>query len=341
MRIWIDLGNSPHVPFFSAISRELKLRGHEIVWTARDYAQTVEIAANSGLDPTVFGKHGGGNLLSKATNFTTRVWDLARWARGRDIGLVLSHNSQEPLIVARLLGIRSANLMDYEHHPGNHLSFRTARRLIVPKCFPSEALRRFGAFEQKVRRYDGIKEDVYLADFEPDPTFTDVLREIGVAQNDILVVIRPHAPEALYHRGIANTLVNEAINFLSGTSRCKAIVLPRKPEQGKRILAENPNANIIIPETALDGSNLIAAADLVISGGGTMNREAAALGVPAGTIFAGKPAAVDEYLIAEKRMFSIESFADLEKLRVDKKPARIPRLESQVKKQVVNLMLEE
>jgi predicted glycosyltransferase len=341
MRIWIDLGNSPHVPFFSAISRELELRGHEVVWTARDYAQTVEMAANAGLNVTVFGRHGGKNLLSKATNFATRVWDLSRWARRSRIDLVLSHNSQEPLVVARLLGIRSANLMDYEHHPGNHLSFRMAKRLIVPKCFPTHALQRFGASEKKVRRYEGIKEDVYLADFEPDSKFEDRLDEMGVVRDDILVVIRPHAPEALYHRGITNSLLSGAINLLSGTPRCKVILLPRKPAQAKQLLAEHPNANIIIPDTALDGANLIAAADLVISGGGTMNREAAALGVSAATIFAGKPAAVDEYLIAEKRMLSIESTSDLEKLPVEKKGTRTPRRESQVRKQVVDLMLEE
>jgi hypothetical protein len=231
--------------------------------------------------------------------------------------------------------------MDYEHHPGNHLSFRTAKRIVVPECFPTDAIRRFGASGKKVRRYNGIKEDVYLADFRPDPEFGNTLMEIGIDDDDILVVIRPHAPEALYHRGIANRLLNEAIDLLSSEQRCKIILLPRKAYQGKQIQEENPSVNIIIPEHALDGSNLIAAADLVISGGGTMNREAAALGVPAATIFAGKPAAVDEYLIAEQRMLSIRSTEDLKKLPIAKREARQPRGEDHVRKQVVDLILEE
>jgi predicted glycosyltransferase len=340
MRIWIDLGNSPHVPFFSALSRELSSRGHDILWTARDYAQTVELAAEAGIDATVFGKHGGKHLVNKGAEFASRVWNLTRWARGRSIDLVLSHNSQEPLVVARLLGLDSVNMMDYEHHPGNHLAFRTAKRLLVPNCFPAASLRRFGASEKKVRRYNGIKEDVYLADFVPDPNFHEVLYKFGVERDDVLVVIRPHAPDALYHRGIANRLLSEALLFLSADPGCKVILLPRKPEQGQQLREENTNADIIIPDKALDGANLIAAADLVISGGGTMNREAAALGVPAATIFAGEPAAVDQYLISEDRMSMITSAEDLEHLRVVKKGERKPRAENDVRAQIADLILE-
>lgn len=340
MRLWIDLGNSPHVPFFRALSREFEMRGHEIIWTARDYAQTVELANIAGLDPTVFGTHGGKNIVSKGLRFVSRVLELLRWARGRKIDLVISHSSQEPLVVARILGIRSVNIMDYEHHPGNHLSFRMAKRVIVPEVFPIAALRRFGVAEAKVRRFVGIKEDVYLSDFEPNETFSDELLALGVSHDDILVIVRPHAPEALYHRGVANQLLSAALDKFAATSGCKVILLPRKQSQGDKLRAEHPNANIIVP-AALDGANLIAAADLVISGGGTMNREAAALGVPVATIFAGKPAAIDEYLISENRMIKIESIADLGSLTLQKKPIRKPRREHKVRKQVADLILDE
>lgn len=340
MRIWIDLGNSPHIPFFHALSGEFVERGHEIVWTARDYAQTVELAEKAGLDPVVFGIHGGKNVVSKAVKFASRVLELRKWAAGKKIDIALSHNSQEPLVVARLLGMRSVNLMDYEHHPGNHLSFRTAKRLVVPKSFPDAALRKFGVAESKVRRFDGIKEDVYLADFQPDEQFPSVLEALGVLSDNILVVIRPHAPEALYHRGVANQLLSEIIEKFAATPGCKIILLPRKTYQGEELRRAHPHANIIIPDAVLDGANLIAAADLVISGGGTMNREAAALGVPMATIFAGKTAAIDEYLIKENRMTRIDSSADLDRLTLKKKPARDPRRNNDVKKQVVDLILE-
>ncbi|MBK7391829.1 MAG: DUF354 domain-containing protein [Chloracidobacterium sp.] len=340
MRIWIDLGNSPHIPFFLALSKEFVERGHEIVWTARDYAQTVEMAKMAGLDPTVFGIHGGKNIVSKAVKFASRVLELRKWAAGKKIDLALSHNSQEPLVVARLLGIRSVNLMDYEHHPGNHLSFRTAKKLVVPQSFPDAALRKFGVTESKVRRFDGIKEDVYLADFEPDEQFPDVLAPLGVSGDDKLVVIRPHAPEALYHRGVANQLLSEALEKFAAVPGCKIILLPRKTYQGDDLRREHPHANIIIPDRVLDGANLIAAADLVISGGGTMNREAAALGVPVATIFAGKTAAIDEYLISENRMMRIDSSADLDLIPLRKKPARNPRRNNEVRRQVADLILE-
>ena len=340
MRIWIDLGNSPHVPFFLALSKEFVGRGHEIVWTARDYAQTVELAKKASVDPAVFGTHGGKNVVSKAMKFASRVLELKQWAANKKIDLALSHNSQEPLVVARLLGIKSVNLMDYEHHPGNHLSFRTAKRLVVPQSFPTEALRKFGVPESKVRRFDGIKEDVYLADFQPDDQFSSVLLSLGVSGDDILVVIRPHAPEALYHRGVANQLLSEALEKFAAVPGCKIILLPRKSYQGDDLRREHPHANTIIPDGVLDGANLIAAADLVISGGGTMNREAAALGVPVVTIFAGKTAAVDEYLINENRMIRIESSADLDRITLKKKPARDPRRNNATRRQVADLILE-
>lgn len=339
MKIWIDLGNSPHVPFFHALAAEFSDRGHEIVWTARDYAQTVELAKKAGIDAAVFGTHGGKSVLAKAAKFAKRVLDLAVWARGRKIDLVVSHNSQEPLIAARLLGIRGVNLMDYEHHPGNHLSFRAARRVIVPVAFPDDALEKFGAVK-KARKFDGIKEDVYLADLDPDPGFAAELSNFGIDLDDILVVVRPHAPEALYHRKYENELLSRLIDHLASFERVKIILLPRKDYQGKQMKLDHPQANVIIPQFVLDGSNLIAAADLVVSGGGTMNREAAALGVPAYTVFAGKPAAIDEYLMSEGRLRRFESEAEVDEFIPLKKTSISPRKRTDIRSLVAELILE-
>ena len=339
MKIWIDLGNSPHVPFFNALASEFNARGHEIVWTARDYAQTVDLAKMSGIDAKVFGTHGGKNVVAKAAKFKKRVLDLVLWARGRQIDLVVSHNSQEPLIAARLLGIRSVNLMDYEHHPGNHLSFRAAQRVIVPAAFPDEALKKFGAL-RKTRKFDGIKEDVYLADFESDPSFADELAAIGISADDILVVIRPHAPEALYHRKYQNDLLGRLIDRLASFDRVKIILLPRKDNQGAQMRLDHPQPNVVIPQAVLDGSNLIAAADVVISGGGTMNREAAALGVPAYTVFAGKQAAIDEYLVSEGRLSRLETEGGVDAFIPTKRDSTSLRKRTSVRSQVADLILE-
>lgn len=338
MLIWIDLANSPHVPFFRALIPEFERRGHRVLLTARDFAQTVELARAAGLEPEVLGVHGGGRLSGKFGNLIGRAAALARWARGRKIELAVSHNSYSQAAAARALGIKSVTLMDYEHQPANHLAFRLASRVIVPKAFPDEALRRFGAKERKVRRYSGTKEDVYLADFAPDPRFEKTLRGLGVSASDVLVIVRPPAREALYHR-FENELFDELVERLCARTEVKALLLPRTEAQRALYLAREC-ANMIVPREALDGSNLIAHADLVISAGGTMNREAAALGVPAATIYAGKWAAIDEALVTEGRLIRISTRKDLDSLPVKKKEGAIARRATHVRAEVADLILD-
>src|SRR5436305_6155940 len=202
MRIWIDLANSPHVPFFRALIPEFVAHGHQVEITARDFAQTVELAMKAGMIPHVLGGHGGGSIAGKAGNLVGRAAALRKWARDRGFDLAVSHNSYAQIAAAAALGIKTVTLMDYEHQPANHLAFRLASRVVVPRAFPEDALRRFGARASKVRRYEGIKEDVYLADFAPDPQFAARLREqFGVdTARDTLIVVRPPARDALYHR---------------------------------------------------------------------------------------------------------------------------------------------
>ncbi|MFN2453438.1 MAG: DUF354 domain-containing protein [Pyrinomonadaceae bacterium] len=342
MRIWIDLANSPHVPFFRALIPEFVERGHSVEITARAFAQTVEMAEAAGLEATVIGAHGGGKLGKKAGNLVGRAMALARWAcGGRSVGsrfdLAVSHNSYAQIAAARSLGIKSVTLMDYEHQPANHLAFRLATTIVVPRVFPESALLRAGARAAKVRRYNGIKEDVYLADFVPDPQFMQELNRLGVESRDVLVVLRPPAREALYHR-FDNELFDECIARLRPRSDVKMILLARSAMQREKYAAQ-ASANLILPTTALDGANLIAAADLVVSAGGTMNREAAALGIPVATIYAGRWAAVDEQLVREDRLRRIHSRADLEALPVRKKPDACARRVVGVRKQVTELIL--
>src|SRR5438552_2198542 len=176
MRIWIDLANSPHVPFFRALIPEFVAREHQVEITARDFAQTVELAMKAGMTPHVIGGHGGGSITGKAGNLVGRATALRKWARDRGFGLAVSHNSYAHIAAAASLGIKSVTLMDYEHQPANHLAFRLASRVIVPRAFPSAELRKYGASMRKVKRYDGMKEDVYLADFEPDSSFEQTLQ---------------------------------------------------------------------------------------------------------------------------------------------------------------------
>jgi predicted glycosyltransferase len=338
MRIWIDLANSPHVPFFRALIPEFVERGHQVEITARDFAQTIELAAKAGMTPHVVGGHGGGSFTGKAGNLVGRAAALRKWARDRGFDLALSHNSYAQIAAAAALGIRSVTLMDYEHQPANHLAFRLASRVIVPRVFPSAELRKYGASTRKVKRYEGTKEDVYLADFTADADFAGSLRALGVSEEDVLVVARPPAREALYHR-FENELFDELLVGLSSREGAKIILLPRSDAQRAEYEARKI-ANVITLRETLDGSNLVAHADLVISAGGTMNREAAALGVPAASVYAGRWAAIDEELMREGRLQRINSREDIESLVVRKKPKANPRNAKDVRAEVTRLILE-
>src|SRR5260221_1409197 len=286
MRICIDLATSPHVPFFRALIPEFVARRHQVEITARDFAQTVELALNAGMTPHVIGGHGGASITGKAGNLIGRAPGLRKWGRDRGFDLAVSHNSYAHIAAAAALGIKSVTLMDYEHQPATHLAFRLASRVIVPRAFPAAELKKYGASTRKIKRYEGTKEDVYLADFVPDAAFAETLRGLGVGQGDVLVVARPPAREALYHR-FENELFDDLITNISSRSDVKIILLPRSELQ-RANYEKRRIENLVMPREALDGGNVIAAADLVISAGGTMNREAAALRVPAGRVDSAK-----------------------------------------------------
>jgi predicted glycosyltransferase len=338
MRIWIDLANSPHVPFFRSLANEFTRRNHEVVVTARAFAETVELAEAAGFAPQVIGGHGGGKLSGKAGNLVQRAMALARWARGRDLDLALSHNSYSQILAARALSLKSVTLMDYEHQPANHLAFRLASRIIVPRAFPEASLSRFGATAAKVKRYDGIKEDVYLADFQSDPEFEKQLRALGISMTDVLVAVRPPASEALYHR-FENALFDQLLERLSATPSVKIVLLPRNDAQ-RKIYSARAGSQLILPLGPIDGGNLIAHSDLVVSAGGTMNREAAVLGIPAASIYLGEWAAIDEELVREGRLRRISTLEDLRELPVQKKVTATARRAVHVATEVVDLILE-
>jgi len=336
MRIWIDLANSPHVPFFKALVTRFVAQGHDIETTAREFAETIPLADAAGFNPHVIGVHAGRAVSAKAGGLVSRAWALMRWARKRKFDLAISHNSYSQILAARALRLKTVTLMDYEHQPANHLAFRFASRIIVPASFPAARLRRYGAAVGKVRRYQGTKEDVYLADFQTDPLFAARLCELGVNPDNVLVLMRPPAHDALYHR-FRNTLFDEALTMLLAKDNVQVILLPRNEAQRSEYARVE---RLVIPAAPLDGANLIAASDLVISAGGTINREAAALGVPAASIYAGRWAAVDEELIKEGRLRRISSSDEVRNLPVQKKGSLNPRRSRAVIEEIVRLVFE-
>jgi predicted glycosyltransferase len=314
--LWLDLANSPQVLFFRPLIAYWKAQGHTVTITSRPYAQTIELCDRLGLDHTPIGVHGGRDLWRIGGALLRRAQALRQWARARPFGLAVSHNSYGQLMAARSLGLRASTTMDYEFQSANHLAFRLAHRIVVPETFPERALRRFGA-GKRVRRYHGIKEQLYLADFTPDPGFRSTL---GVNDDSILVVLRPAADWALYHR-FENPIAGALLDRLLAEPNVTVLFLPRVPSQGDAARALH-RPNLHVPDHALDGPQLLAAADAVFSAGGTMAREAAVLGTPAYSLFAGARPAVDELLVREGRLSILRTRDDIERLTVARKTRR-------------------
>jgi predicted glycosyltransferase len=302
MRVWVDLTNSPHVLVLRPVIAALERRGAEVLVTARDFAQTLELCERFGIAHEPIGRHRGGRRSAKALGFAARSLALARWARGRRFDLALGHGSNDVTAAAALLRIPCATAFDYEWARVQHtVNCRLARTVVVPDAIPPARVARYGAGPDKLRRYPGIKEEYYLADFEPDPA---VLDELGLDRSRPIVVVRTPPEVSLYHR-FASPLFAAVLERLRGE---QAVVLPRTPEQRAELARAG---GFLMPERAIDAQSLIALADLVISAGGTMNREAAALGTPAWTTFEGRLGAVDERLIGEGRLRRLERAGDV------------------------------
>jgi hypothetical protein len=307
VRVWVDISNSPQVPFFVPLVARLRDRGHDVRVTTREFAQTTELLALHALDHDVVGPgHGGAGRLGKTRSMLGRLRALRQFASGHDFDLALSHASHELPMVARALGVPSSYAFDYEFARTQHrFGCRAARRVVVPDAIPQHRLDRLGARPGKVRRYPGLKEEYYLHGFSPN---AGVLTALGLDRDRVLVVLRTPPDVSLYHRH-ANTLFGSVVERLAESDDVSAVVLPRTPEQREE-LARDPR--LVVPEHAVDAQSLVALADLVVSAGGTMNREAAALGVPVYTTFAGQLGAVDEALVRDGRLRVLTNASELE-----------------------------
>jgi predicted glycosyltransferase len=310
VRVWIDLTNSPHVLVMRPVIEALEREGHEVRVTARDFAQTLGLLQRLQIPHTAIGRHRGERLAAKAGGLALRSAALTRWARGEErFDIALGHGSNDVSVAAAVLGIPSATTFDYEWATvQHHVNCRLARAVVVPDAIPPERLERYGA-RGKVRAYEGLKEEYYLADFEPDPA---VLTQLQLDPQRPIVVVRTPPEVSLYHR-FENDLFGRMLEWLrdaaAGGEGTQAVVLPRTATQRAQLREEG---GFTVPEHAIDAQSLIAHADLVISAGGTMNREAVALGVPVYSTFEGRLGALDERLIAEGRLRKLADPAQID-----------------------------
>jgi predicted glycosyltransferase len=307
MRVWVDLTNSPHVVIFAPLIRRMRARGWDVEVTARAFAQTLQLLELHGIEHTVVGHHGGGSRVGKARAATGRVGAMIRFGRRRRFDRAIAHGSTDLPMASRVLRIPNTTMFDYEFAKLQHsLNCRLATRVLIPDAIPADRVAGYGAKPPKLVTYPGLKEEYYLADFEPDP---EVPRRLGFGGSRIAVVLRPPADVALYHR-FENPLFDELLEHLGRREDVHGVVLPRTPQQADRI-RRLALPSLVVPERAVDGQSLVAGADLVVSAGGTMNREAVVLGTPVYTTFAGRLGGVDERLVAEGRLRPLRSLADL------------------------------
>jgi uncharacterized protein len=298
MRIWVDMSAPAHVLVLRPIIERFRQAGHEVEVTSREYTQTQELLDLHGIEHNPIGRHGGASRARKLVRLIHRTSRMRRFGKGRGFGLALGHGSYDVAMAARWLGIPEANMHDYEYaSTQHHIGCRLATRVIFPDAVPAERLRRFGVGPEKLRQYPGLKEEYYLADFEPDP---GALERLGVDTGRIVVIVRPPPDVSLYHRK-SNPLFPQVLAHVGNLPEVHAVVLPRTGAQ-RAYVKSLALPSVIVPEQTVEAQSLIALADLVVSAGGTMNREAAALGTPVYTTYGGRLGGVDEALIRSGRL---------------------------------------
>jgi len=303
VKVWIDLDNTPHVPFFIPIIGELKKRGFEVVLTARDAFQVCELADKYGLKYTKIGRHYGKNRFMKIAGLLWRSMQLLPfYLRHRPV-LALSHGARSQTLLCNAVGIPTIGITDYEH--ARSIPLARPKWLIVPESLFGY---NFWIKSNRLRLYRGIKEDVYVSRFWPDPS---LVKKLGLSENDIIITVRPAANEAHYYNPESDKLLEEFMTRVSGISGVRIVLLPRNHQQEEAIRAAHPDwfteEKTMVPPHAIDGLNLLWISDLVVSGGGTMNREASALRIPVYSIFRGKAGNVDLMLEREGRLVMIHN----------------------------------
>jgi predicted glycosyltransferase len=332
VRIWVDLTAPAHPIVMRPIIERMRRAGHEVDVTARDYAQTLALCERLGLRPRVVGAHGGARRARKLISLASRSATLWRLGRRRRYDLAVAHGSNDLAIVAAALRIPAVDMFDYEWASLQHtIGCRPARRVLTPDAIPPERLRRYGVTADKLAQFPGLKEEYYLADFEPDRGLLDAL---GLDAERVLIAVRPPPDVSLYHRK-ANRLFPQVLDHIGRDPNVQAVVLPRTDQQ-QRFLRWLNLPSLVVPGEAVDGQSLVALVDLVVSAGGTMNREAVALGTPVYTTYGGRLGGVDESLIRAGRLRPLTDPRAIELTKRDGSAA-VHRRDPQL---LVDLMLE-
>ena len=313
--IWIDFENAPHVWVLSPIMRHLAEKGHPIILTARDFSCTVELSHRLGYQVEVIGQPGTGkNKLAKALRVLERALrlylHLSTLKKG--IGLALSHGSRSQILAAHYLGLQVLSLDDYEFSDQSLIRF--VDHLLVPFPIPKVT---WGKYSNRVEHYPGLKEELYLCNFKPTSDGFETLETI----DKVKILFRPEGPFSHYRSSQSKILYNAILEFVSSQPEGFLVLMPRDKDQSNDLvyICKKKGIQYWLPDEVVDGPALISKVDVMISGGGTMTREAAVMGVPSYSFFCGKWGAVDRYLETKGKLFRISSPDDLKVVQLEKR----------------------
>lgn len=322
MKFWVDMDNAPHVHVLRPIIVELQRRGHQVAISARDYGQTIPLLKMYGLEFKQIGRHSGKNKVGKYIAFVARSCSLLIWAIGKRFDAIICHGSRAVFPAARLIGVPLIVLGDYEHASLPRFMCHWIRLMLVPDVMPASVLTAKGIPACRVHGYPGLKEDLYVHDFQPNPLFA---QEMGIQRDRVLILLRPPATMAHYAVKASERLFYEVLAYLSSREDVQVVLLPRTRGQSEKLrsyLRKQGYANILIPEKVYNGPSLIWYSDLVISGGGTMNREASSLGVPVLSIFQGRIGAVDRHLVEAGKLMHAATIQQVKSIPLVKSSKR-------------------
>lgn len=345
MTIWIDLDNSPHVPLFAPIIRHYRESGVNVTVTAREHAQTVELLDLHGFGGTytVIGKHHGRNKLAKAWGLIVRASQLGSFIADlkKRPRVAVSHGSRSMVLAARWLRIPVITMYDYEWTE-TRIFNRFSTKVLVPDAIPDSVLDDIGLSSARRVRYGGIKEELYLRTYRPNDGFRkELLAKYNVPEDILLAVVRPPATTANYHDARGEALFDAILDRLGSANDVFTAITPRTAEQADKIrhavgTKGDLTGKFVILDAAVDGLDLINSADLVISGGGTMNREAVLLGVPVYSFFAGRKGSLDKQMESEGLITFISDKSDVTRIRLERRRAAETRpLTDRVEKSVI------
>ena len=309
MRVWVDLTNTAHPVVLKPLVDVLEERGDEVLLTARPLSHTLELLDDWGHAYTALGEYGGAKRVDKAKQAARRAALMTKWGRKHGpFDAAIAHGSTDLPVASRLLRIPNTTMFDYEWATAQHsVNCRLANRVLVPDAIPPERLRRYGATAKKLVRYPGLKEEYVLHDFEPDPGVPDAL---GLDRAQPIAVIRTAPSYALYLGGREAELLPDLIRHLHGQG-AQVVVLARNDDQRQQARKLELD-RVVVPQRAVESRSLVAFADILVSAGGSMNREAAALGTPVWSMFDGRLGGVDEQLIEEGRLQMLERVEQVE-----------------------------